>query len=483
MKKAIASIVILLNVIAAQAKIDIEPIFSDNMVVKQSSDILFWGKAKPSSKVTIQTTWSDKIISTKSDKTGKWEMYVPTPAADLRHHEVKISDGEEIVLKNVVLGEVWLSSGQSNMGMPMAGFKNLPVLGANEAIANCTDDNIRLFKVKLQPSATERETMQEPNGWMQCNPNNLPDFSAVSYFFGRQLRATLGIPVGMIDASLGGSKIQAWMSREALKDFPEEIIPATDADFKVAAVTPTTLYNGAIHPITGYTISGMIWYQGCRNRFEYEKYPAMFKAMVTDYRASWESDFPVYLTQIAPNEFPEGYNSAFIREALVKCTEVVPGTGIAILSDAGNRPNVHSPHKQVVGERLAYQALNKTYGFTGIKCDGPAYDSMTVNGNRAIISFNNVLNGNKGGLTSYNEEIVDFEVAGEDKVFHPAKAIINRFCQVEVWSDEVSVPVAVRYGFKSWFDGNLYNTMGLPASSFRTDDWNEVGWDERPGKR
>ncbi len=467
MKRIISIALSICFAFTLHAKLAVESIFTDNMVVKQNSKVLFWGTCSPKQDVAITTTWSDEVFHTTSNKKGEWCVQVTTSTADLKSHTITISNDKSLyTIENVLLGEVWLCSGQSNMGMKMKGFFNLPVIGSKEAIANSTTDLIRYFVVHHQPQSTPADCLRESE-WQLCNPNTVPDYSATAYFFARQLTRTLGVPVGLIDASSGGSKIQAWMSKESLAQFDSIVYPTGEIPRKEVATTPTGLFNGSIYPLIRYAISGCIWYQGCRNRHEHAIYPDLIKAMVTDWRKLWKvGNFPFYATQITPYEFHDHPNSALIRIAQEKAMYEIPNSGIAILSDVGNRPNVHAPKKQEVGERLAYLALNKTYGFTGIACESPRYNKMEVKGSVAIITFANA----HGGLTSYNKEITALEIAGEDQVFHPAVGKITKR-GLEVTSQFVNKPIAVRYGFKSWFDGTLYNVSGLPASSFRTDNW------------
>lgn len=450
----------------ATAKVEMPAIFGNNMILQQQSDVAFWGKASKGATVKIQPSWSKQSYTAKADADGKWKVKVQTPAAG-GPYEVTVTDGSKLTFKNVLIGEVWICSGQSNMDMPLKGYKGQPVLSSNEAIAKANISNIRLFTVGAKGSITPLDTCK--GEWAESTSETASEFSAAAYFFGLMLYESLHVPVGLVDVSLGGSKIEAWMSAESLSGFEDANIPQSQADVKSLHNTSVGLFNGMINPIVGYGIKGAIWYQGESNKDKHKVYESLFSAMVSDWRSRWQvGEFPVYFAQLAPFDYSNrpGHNSAYIRSVQLSCMKNVPNTGMAVLLDAGNQWFIHAPNKEVVGNRLAYWALAKTYGLKGLAYSGPVYKAMEVCGNAVTLTFDYAEN----GLTSFGKELVNFEVAGADKRFYPAKAILSRE-SVTVVSEFVKEPLAVRYGFKDFVVGDLYNTEGLPASSFRTDDW------------
>ena len=455
------------------AKVTLPSFFSDNMVLQQKTEAAIWGWAKPNGTVQLTSSWNKKKYTVQSDQAGKWKLKITTPEAG-GPYEITISDGEAITLHNILIGEVWFCSGQSNMEMPMKGFRDQPIKGSNDAIFNSTNDWIRVYNV---PRAVEKflKDTSKSSPWRSASPENINNFSATAYFFGRLLQQQLNVPIALINDSYGGSPAEAFMSIEALKAFPEiKVHTATDT-FRLNNRSATALYNGMIHPIVGYTIKGCLWYQGEANADRPDQYEKLFPAMVAQWRNEWgQGDFPFYFAQIAPYnyaQFPaptrtEKNNSAYLRDAQRKSAITIPNSGIVVLMDNGEELSIHPADKETVGKRFAYLALGNTYQWKGFAYQSPSYDSLLINGNIATIKFKNVPN----GLTSYGKPLTQFEIAGPDKVFRPATANI-RTGTIVLSSPLVAAPVAVRYAFKDFIVGELYSTEGFPVSSFRTDDW------------
>lgn len=469
MKKSFIIFGALLMAAVAEAKVTLPRIFSDGMVMQRESDANLWGNAKSSATVKITTSWDNKTYITKSDDNGKWKASVKTPQAG-GPFSITLSDGEKTVLDNILIGEVWICSGQSNMEMPMKGFKNQPVENAVTDILHSTDSQLRLFTVKRNSQFAPVDTVS--GKWQEAAPLSVREFSATAYYFGRELRHALNVPVGLIVAAWGGSACEAWMTADWLKAFPDAKIPSSPEDIKSKNRTPTVLYNGMLHPLIGYTMRGVIWYQGEDNVPRYKTYADMLTTMIRGWRTEWkQGDFPFYFCQIAPYDYSIiqwDTNSAFLREQQQKAELMIPGSGMAVLMDAGLEYGIHPRKKNLAGQRLALLALNKTYGIEGLSAESAYYKDVTFKSDTAIVTFN------RAGMWVYGKNGLKsdlFEVAGEDRVFHPAKAWIER-SKVCVKSDSVSRPVAVRYAFKDWADGDLY-CDGLPVSSFRTDNWEE----------
>ncbi|WP_426061773.1 sialate O-acetylesterase [Hymenobacter sp. B1770] len=447
-------------------------LFTDNMVFQQQAECAVWGWAKAGSTVTVSPSWDKQKYRAQTDAAGKWRLKVKTPAAG-GPYELTISDGTPVKLKNVLVGEVWLCGGQSNMEMPMKGFKGQPVLGSNEAIVKSKNDQLRLYIVP-RSSVTEPQENSKPSPWRAASPEAVANFSATGYYFGRLLQEMLQVPVGLIHCSYSGSFIEAWMDAENLRQFAGVKIPARGDTIKQVSRTATTLYNGMLHPIEGYGIKGAIWYQGESNYDRPDQYEKLFAAMVKQWRSRWSiGDFPFYYAQIAPFDYTRTssnkggkYNSAFLRDAQRKLQDQVPNTAMAVLLDVGEETSIHPMRKEPAGTRLAYLALTQTYGQKGFGALSPTYESLTVKDKTATVRFKN----SPMGMTTFGQELAGFEVAGADQKWYPAKASIAGSV-VNVTAAEVAAPVAVRYAFRDYTRATLFSNEGLPVSSFRTDDW------------
>lgn len=469
MKKIFLLLATIMVVMGIQAKVTLPKIFSDGMVMQRETNANLWGEAKASSNVKITTSWDNKSYVVRSDSNGKWKTSVKTPKAG-GPFSITFSDGEKLTINNILIGEVWICSGQSNMEMPMKGYKNQPVDNAVEDILHSKDSNLRLFTVKRN---SKFKPVDDVTGnWNEANPASVRNFSATAYYFGRELRRSLDVPVGLIVAAWGGSACEAWMTADWLKAFPDAKIPASEEDIKSKNRTPTVLYNGMLHPLIGFSMRGVIWYQGEDNVTRYSTYADMLTTMIGGWRSVWkQGDFPFYFCQIAPYDYKlinYTVNSAFLREQQSKAELMNQNCGMAVLMDVGMDFGIHPRKKYQAGMRLALLALDKTYGVEGLTSESAYYDKMEIKGDTAVISFKRAdmwIYGAKG----YKSDL--FEIAGEDRIFHPAKAWIER-SKVYVKCDSVKTPVAVRYAFKDWADGDLF-CDGLPISSFRTDNWDE----------
>lgn len=454
----------MLQAMPVNAKITMPAIFGDGMLLQQQTEANIWGKTDAQGKkITITTSWNKKKYTVSADKDGNWKTKISTPVYG-GPYEITISDGETLKIKNVEIGEVWLCAGQSNMEMCLWGRRGDVMEGAMDAIVTKANPQIRTFNV---PHNMKSAPVYDSKGiWQEANTETLPTFPAGAYFFAKKIHEVLGIPIGLVHTSVGGSSIQAWMSKESMQPFMEDSIMKMHGDKSI-------LFNGMLSSVIGYTIKGALWYQGEANREEPDLYVKLFPTMVADWRKLWgQGDFPFYYAQIAPFNYNKGegkgQSSAYLREAQTKCLDLIPNSGMAILTDIGEARTIHPRNKQDVGKRFAYLALGNTYGVKGFTTTGPIYKSMVVNGNEAELSFINV----DKCLLDYHTGLKDFEIAGEDRVFHPAQARYNKDkTKVIVSSSEVAKPVAVRYAFKDYVEGTLFNNLGLPATSFRTDNW------------
>jgi sialate O-acetylesterase len=457
---------------SASAEVRLPSIFTDNLVLQQQDKVNLWGWATPGKTVNVTPSWNKRPYRTTADASGKWKLKIETPAAG-GPYEITFNDGTSKKLNNILIGEVWICSGQSNMEMPVRGFKGQPIIGSNDAILKSKNKNLRIYTVP-RASVTTKQEDSKPSQWKEANPESVADFSATAYFFGRLLQEMLEVPVGIINVSYSGSFAEAWMTPAALQPFGVPI-PGVNDTIKAVSRTPTTLYNGMLHPIVGYGMRGCLWYQGESNYDKPDVYEELFPTMVREWRSLWgRGDFPFFFAQIAPYNYAQlppyryggKFNSAFLRDAQRKAVDKIPNSAMAVLLDAGEENNIHPANKEVAGTRLALLALGKTYGRKGFGFESPTYDTVLINGNMVEVKFKNAPN----WLTSYGKELSKFEIAGKDQIFYPAKAVINK-ASVLVSSPQVKEPIAVRYAFKDFITADLYSTEGLPVSSFRTDNW------------
>jgi len=456
----------------AFAKVTLPSIFSDNMVFQQNTAAAIWGWTDSGKKVTIRPSWTSRTTVAVPDGDGKWSARIQTPAAG-GPYELLISDGEKLILRNVLVGEVWFCSGQSNMEMPMRGFRNQPVEGAGEAILAARPDRpIRMCRVKRKASLTP--VTQCEGSWQENTPDAVAATSATAYWFALKVQEMLGIPVGLLISEWGASTIETWMDRETISNlFPGEFdlafLDGTDLP-KKKHQTPCTLFNGQIAPLVPFTFKGMLWYQGESNRYRPEQYVRLQKEYVAMMRRLFENpDAPFYYVQIAPyrSEGEYDFTTGYLCEAQQKSLEVIPHSGMVTTMDLGERGSIHPRRKKEVGDRLAYHALMYDYGFKGINPVAPSYESVKFESGKALVTMK--VDGQ--GLAPWGADITGFELAGSDGVFYPAKARLKEVRLISVSSPEVPEPMAVRYCFRNWSEGNLYNCWGIPAGPFRSDDW------------
>lgn len=476
--KSILIISFLLSVSSLYAKIVLPTVLNNNMVLQQQTEVKLWGQANSKASVKIKTSWNEKSYITTSGKNGKWEVKISTPVAG-GPYSISISDGEEIVLNNVLIGEVWFCSGQSNMEMPMRGFDRQPVAGSNTVIAKAKAKiPIRIYTTDSKDGKWIRQYSKQPQTdckgeWLENTSANVANTSAVAYYFAKYIQEVMDVPVGIIVSSWGGSKVEAWMSREAIAPFKEIDLSILDNDEEMQKKqhTPCVLYNAKIAPLTKFTIKGFLWYQGESNRNNYKQYAQLMPAFVKDLRTKWNvGEFPFYFVEIAPFRY-EGVDStsaARFREVQLQNMKDIPRSGMVTTLDVGSPTFIHPVDKETVGTRLAWWALADTYGKSGFGYKPPIYKSMEIADNKIYINFDNA----KRGLCPMWTQLEGFEIAGEDKVFYPAKAEIEtKTTRLAVSSDKVPNPVAVRYAYKNYSNASIFSIYGIPVVPFRTDSW------------
>ena len=472
MKKILSFLTIaLLGAGMAEAKVTLPSFFSDNMVLQQNTRAAVWGWTDSGKKVTISTTWSKAKVTATPDKDGKWMARIQTPSAG-GPYEVTVSDGEKVVLHNVLIGEVWFCSGQSNMEMPVRGFGGQPIVGSSDVILTAKPQTrIRMCTIKKNASLKPVETCE--GSWQENVPAAVAKTSATAYFFGMKLQEVLDVPVGLLITDWGGSTIETWINEETIRshfagEFNLDFLTGTELPSNKHQ-TPCTLYNGQVHPLVPFTFKGMIWYQGESNRSRYNQYIRLQKEYVAMMRRLFENpEAPFYFVQIAPYPYdnPSGFLSGYFCEAQQKTLAEIPHSGMATTLDVGEFGTIHPGHKQEVGNRLAYLALVNDYGIEGINPVGPTYESVEFKDGKALITMKvDVM-----GLAPIGLDLPGFEVAGEDRVFHRALGRVSKNT-ITVTCPEVANPVAVRYCFRNYMVGTVFNSYGIPAGPFRTDNW------------
>ena len=449
-------------VVAAQAQpfLKLPSVLGDGMVLQADDMVTFWGWTDPNTEVTVETSWGEKAV-VKSDFSSLWKARVRTPAASFDPQSITITTKRKasVTVNDILIGQVWLCTGQSNMNWSAANG----IADVREVVAQ-KDPAVRLFTV---PKKASPYPVDDVDGhWSQCDSASAWWFSAVGYFFGRKLAAEIGQPVGLINASWGGTPVEFWTRKEAMA-------PNTDmmASWKRLGYSQRSGwdvgggFNGMIAPLSNYAVAGAIWYQGEANRNNADLYAREFSLMIKDWRSAFGRDLAFYFVQIAPKDYNGGDDKgALVREQQEYVARTVPGTGMVNISDAvDDLANIHPKHKRPVGERLAAYALAEVYGKNVGKYKSPAFASMEVKKNRVVVSFNDA----EGGLVCADGAIRGLEI-GDGTDFYPAQGMIQGEKMV-VWSNSVKKPVAVRYCF-GLEPGNVKDMAGNPMLPFRSDN-------------
>ncbi len=474
MKKIFLSFLLVGLALVANAKVKLPSLIGDNMMLQQQTEVKLWGMATPNAQVCVTPSWDGKAVTCQADQEGNWLLKLETPSGGYTPYEITFDDGESLVVKNVLVGEVWLASGQSNMEMPLKGFAGCCVKnGAQEIIYASQEQGIRMFTV---PKKQSYEPQTDCDGqWMVPDLYSAPDFSATAWFFAKSLNHALKVPVGIVCSAYGGSKVESWMNRELLEQCPDVDLDRDHIENVMPDYyRPMVMYNAMLKPLQNYTIKGIIWYQGCSNVGEHTTYARRLADMVQLWRTEWGlGELPFYFVEIAPYIYDstQKEKAAYLREAQFKAQSLIPNSAMISTNDLveSYEPfNIHPRQKQEVGQRLSYLALNLTYGMKQINCFGPQYKSWTVKRNEAWVSFDHLEMG-----ICRNYDLQGFEVAGEDRVFYPADKVWLHWQtnEVVISSSEVPVPAAVRYCFRDFQPGTMIGGNELPTIPFRTDDW------------
>lgn len=448
---------------AIHAHVTVPAIFSDHMVLQQETKVTFWGWAKPGETVYITASWDpDRTYSHRVENHSAWSIDVETPGAG-GPYKVEIKGYNTIEISDVLIGEVWLGSGQSNMEWSAS----MGINNQQEEITSADYPGIRFFQVHTSTASHPQQLVD--GHWVVCSPESMPGFSAVLYFFGRELHSEMKVPVGLISAAWGGTPVEIWMPEEATRgDRLLEMNASLLEPIPWGPVEPGVAYNSMIHPLIPYRISGALWYQGEANVGFPHRYARALGTLIGSWRAAWGYEFPFYYAQIAPWS---GYGSDNVRSAILRdqqrlVMERVPGTGMVVTSDIGDLKDIHPRNKQDVGKRLAAWALHRDYGFSGKAYSGPLPASVEFGPDGITLRFDHA----ESGLVAGEEGLREFEILGPEGVWMEANARVEgNTVKVEA---PVVDPAGIRYGFLNDSQPSLFNGDGLPASCF---EWLSTG--------
>ncbi len=480
MKIKLLFIFLLFAGMPGHTQLSMPAMFSDNMVFQQQMEVPLWGTARPGEKVTA--IFSRKKYATIADGNGNWKLKLPAKKYGGPYTLKIIAGKNAFQFNNILIGEVWVCSGQSNMEMPLEGWQNMdgsfrfPINHSEHEIADAQYPQIRLLHVGLASDTVPQNNIKViGNTWRECSPQSIRSFSSTAYFFAREVYRKTGIPIGLIESTVGGTPVESWTSIDSLKtiknyqDKPEK---SGVVSGEVDRAKMGNLFNGMIAPLIPYSIRGVIWYQGESNVHYAHRYKEVFSKMINDWRGRWhQGNFPFYYVQLPAFGVRDANNNesmwSILREAQLQ-TLSVPNTAMAVTIDFTDY-DLHPANKQDIGFRLALIALNKIYG-KNIPCSGPLYKNYQINGKSIQIFFSNP----EVGLRSRNgHQLTGFYMAGKDSVFHWANAKIEGNTIV-VTCDKVTEPGSVRYGWGNNPQCSLFSCALVPASPFRTDDWETV---------
>ncbi|MBS0030994.1 sialate O-acetylesterase [Chitinophaga sp. 22321] len=452
--------ILLLTAVPAAANIRLPAIIGSNMVLQQQHRVKLWGWADPLEKVVVTTSWDRQSYPVTATGNARWEVSIQTPAAG-GPYSITFAGKNKITLTNIMLGEVWICGGQSNM--EMCGQWGLADIKA--ALPTAANNDIRFFHIPKTTATCPQDDVKA--SWTTCDSSTLNTFSAVAYFFGKKLQAKLHVAIGLVAASWGGTSAEVWTPDSIIqKDTILKTAAAAIAPSGMCPHTPGIAWNAMLAPITNYAAAGAIWYQGENNTSTAGTYARLFTKMIDAWRCAWQDTLPFYFVQIAPFNYREKNVGALLREAQWQSSRHLR-TGMVVIMDLVNNVyDVHPANKHDVGARLADRALGDTYHIPGAPYENPSYQSAVVRQHKMLLSFDHAAT----GLTIQGKTIRELFIAGSDQVFYPAECSIKNNTLL-VWSSEVKTPVAVRYAFSNTAIGNLFSNNGLPVGPFRTDGW------------
>ena len=441
-------------------RIILPSVFADNMVLQQNSEVAIWGWSDPGETIRIIASWNKDTVKVKADNSSKWTTSIKTIAAG-GPYSIQILGNGKVQLNNVMLGEVWICSGQSNMEMSV----NWKLINGEEEAAKAANANIRIFHVEKTGAQYPQQNCNA--SWAVCSPESMRASSAVGYFFARELQQKLNVPVGIIVSAWGGTPAEVWIEKSLVENNPVLNKSKYNEHFDGWPGEAGTTYNSMIAPIVPYGIAGAIWYQGESNCGNYPIYSLLMKTLIENWRADFKKDFPFYFVQIAPFAYGEKGTSEYLREQQELASRTIPKTGMAVISDlVDDIKDIHPKNKHDVGKRLAAYALAETYKQNMGEYKSPFYESMNIEKDKVRIRFSHATE----GLRCTGKSPVKFMIAGEDQKFVPGTAKIEGN-EVIVSSKLVKAPVAVRFCFDDTTMPDIFSANGLPLAPFRTDQW------------
>jgi len=458
MKNNIFKFVFILISGTMMANVSLPNIFGDNMVLQRNSEVKIWGWGNPKEEIKLVSSWNNQEYKVTANNQAQWELKIKTPEAG-GPFRISIKGYNEVVLKNILIGEVWVCSGQSNMEMSASwGIDN----GEEEA-KNATNPNIRFFTVPKLTATTPQNNLL--GNWTESTPETMKNFSAVGYFFAKRLREDLkNVPIGLISSNWGGTPAEIWMPEEVIQNdaiLLENAKKLNEQEY--GPRQPGRAYNAMIYPFVGFKIAGTLWYQGESNVGS-EVYDKTLSALITSWRKVWQEDFPFYFVQIAPYKTgSNNFSNVTVRNSQRKVLQQVNTTGMVVISDVSDTIDIHPKDKKSVGIRLANLALANTYKKNIGLVNGPLFKDVKIEKNKAIVSFNDA-----DGLYFKNKTSNQFEVAGVDGIYYSAEASIKNN-QVILTSKKVTSPAKVRFAWGNTIQSDLFNKVNLPASCFITE--------------
>lgn len=474
MKRLLSIVFLLAAFTCAEAKLTVSDICTDGMVLQQKSEATVWGTCDPRSQVTVTPSWNGKAYTCKADKDGRWRVAVETPEGSYEAYTMTVSSGNEsVTVSDILVGEVWFASGQSNMEMPMRGFYNSPIEHAQDFVcAPAATEKIRMFTVPVKQSY---EPLTEVDAeWKGAESATIPDMSATAFFFAYKLNQMLDIPVGIVSCAYGGARIESWTPKEILETYPDEDLSREAIEAQTHYVRPYLAYNAMLNPVKGYTVKGFIWYQGCSNVGKHEQFVERMNTMVSHWRECWgdkDAKLPFYMVEIAPYRYKPATEISYaslLRQAQHEAAKVIPNCGIVVTNDlvaSFEQDNIHPTKKLEVGDRLARLALNRDYGYSRVACYSPEAVKCWImqNSNEIAVELTHTENGLNRWM-----EIEGLEVAGSEGIFYPVTYAYFEWEPkvMKIRSEFVWDPCQVRYGWGDFNPGNLKNVEGMPVAPF-----------------
>jgi sialate O-acetylesterase len=471
MKKFSYFTFLLLFQLHVHAAIQLPTILSDNMVLQQKSVVKLWGTSTTKKNISVRVSWTNTLFSCASKADGTWELSIFTPKGTFEKQSITISDGLPLTLTNILIGEVWLCSGQSNMAMTYSGYRNQPIANAKEEMESATEESgIRMFNVDKTASYTPTNAIK--GKWLLSNPKNMPAFSVVGYTYAQQLQKTLNCPVGIINSSYGGSTVEGWLNQTNVQKYADYPVNMNIPD-SISHVRPCVMFQGMIRPLRNYQIKGIVWYQGEGNVGRSSTYAQKLQDLAYLWRFTFDNpELPFYVVEIAPYLYESVSEPAKIREAQYIATHTLAHAGIVSTNDlvTENESNcIHPSNKRTIGERIGNLSLLETYDYDTIQAQSPSFNRLEIHNDTVILFFENTYEG-----LQHDGVIIGFELGDSLHEFHPV------FAKIGTEKNTIIIPLntgttfhALRYCFKNYQVGNVQNSVGLPLFPFRTDLWNE----------